>query len=178
METSTAESSSESTTMVSNPGFNNVGKSSARLGARAKANSLPTLDSTIQVEMQESDDNEGESSGLKGGNRGNRNSQPTMHNGMSTTVPQNMIHHDLNTNHQPLARVRHARRRTISVQSREHFEMKCCRINVLLVVMQLCLGIMITALGLYMETLTESLKIREYPYWAGVPVSESIMLHN
>ena len=48
---------------------------------------------------------------------------------------------------------------------------RCCRINVLLVTMQVCLGGMVTALAFYMETLTPTLGIRECPYWAGIPVS-------
>ena len=48
---------------------------------------------------------------------------------------------------------------------------RCCRINVLLVIMQVCLGGMVTALAVYMETLTPSLRMRECPYWAGLPVS-------
>ena len=64
------------------------------------------------------------------------------------------------------------RLRTISICSRkESLEMRCCRINVLLVTMQLCLGTTVTALGFYMETISPSLSIRECPYWAGIPVS-------
>lgn len=53
---------------------------------------------------------------------------------------------------------------------------RCCRINVLLVIMQLCLGGMVTTLAFYMGTLTPSLKIRECPYWAGIPVSTQVGL--
>ena len=171
METSAAESSlaSGSGMQATSSGLDHLGP--ARLGPRPKANSLPTLESNATPTMLDSyAGDEQDSLGLKGGNH---DSQPSMFNGMSTTVPQNLAHHDLNNSHQPSARARQHRRRTISVQSREHFEMRCCRINVLLVVMQLFLGIVITALGLYMETLTKSLKIRECPYWAGVPVSIS-----
>ena len=140
-----------------------------RLGPRGKANSLPALESSNATPTMLGRYSDEQSPGLKGG--AFEDAHPSMYYGMSTTVPQNLVHHDLNNSHQPVNRARQHRRRTISVQSREHFEMRCCRINVLLVVMQLCLGIVITALGLYMETLTGSLKIRECPYWAGVPVS-------
>ncbi|CAH1782945.1 unnamed protein product [Owenia fusiformis] len=53
---------------------------------------------------------------------------------------------------------------------RENFEMKCCKIKVLLVTMQLCVGIVITALSFYLQTLSSSMKIRETPYWAGLPL--------
>ena len=67
---------------------------------------------------------------------------------------------------------RAARRRQFSVQSRrENLEMKCCRINVLLVIMQLSLGTVVTALGFYMQTLSPSIQVRECPFWAGIPVS-------
>ncbi|ELU09876.1 hypothetical protein CAPTEDRAFT_37582, partial [Capitella teleta] len=46
-----------------------------------------------------------------------------------------------------------------------------CRIHVLLVVMQSCLGLVVTALGVYMRTLTSTLVLRECPFWAGAPVS-------
>ena len=55
-------------------------------------------------------------------------------------------------------------------------QIRCCRINVLLVIMQLCLGGMVTTLAFYMGTLTPSLKIRECPYWAGIPVSTQVGL--
>ena len=96
----------------------------------------------------------------------------TMKNGMSTTVPQNMVTQDLNSkSHQPKKSKNMQRRISRTSRTRESFEMKCCRINVLLVVMQLCLGVVITALAFYMETLTPSLQLRECPYWAGIPVS-------
>ena len=65
-----------------------------------------------------------------------------------------------------------SRDRHVSMQSRrEDLEMRCCRINVLLVTMQLCLGVTVTSLGFYMQTLTTTLFVRECPFWAGVPVS-------
>lgn len=67
---------------------------------------------------------------------------------------------------------RPTRHRQFSVQSRrENFEMKCCRINVLLVIMQMSLGAVVTGLAFYMQTLSPSLAVRECPYWAGIPVS-------
>lgn len=103
--------------------------------------------------------------------------QPTkgilsMHNGMTTTVPQNM---NKDSSHRP-SRTPVARLRQFSVQSREHLELKCCRINVLLVVMQSCMGVVVTALAFYMQTLTSTLVLRECPYWAGIPVSQTFKL--
>lgn len=98
----------------------------------------------------------------------------TMQNGMATTVPQSMVAHDLRTNQASSTRsLRRPRMRHLSVSSsrRETFEMRCCRINVLLVTMQLSLGVVITSLGFYMQTLTPSLGVRDAPYWAGIPVS-------
>ncbi len=98
----------------------------------------------------------------------------TMQNGMATTVPQSMVPHDLRCSHTPSNRSlrRIPRQRHLSVSSRrESFEMRCCRINVLLVTMQLCLGVVVTALGFYMQTLTPTLGVRDSPYWAGIPVS-------
>ena len=71
------------------------------------------------------------------------------------------------------------RQRHVSMQSRrEDLDMRCCRISVLLVTMQLCLGAAVTSLGFYMQTLSESLLVRECPFWAGVPVSELYSLYS
>ena len=95
----------------------------------------------------------------------------SMFNGNRTTVPQSMVALDLNDSHHPVSRRVRPRIRQFSVQSREHFELKCCRIHVLLVVMEFCLGVVVTALSFYMRTITPSLPIAECPSWAGVPVS-------
>ena len=124
----------------------------------------------------------------------------SMHNGMTTTVPQNLTSPDVNGYHlthhhfphhqHRVGRVvlsgggggggggvRRSRIRQLSVQSqRENLAMKCCRINVLLVIMQLALGGVVTALGFYMQTLTPSMQVRECPYWAGIPVSDHFFL--
>lgn len=127
-------------------------------------------------------------SGLLGGNGVANESAPTrsMRNGMATTVPQNMVRNDLNLSHQPTARrqpVRAGRGRKGSALKRlsmqkESFEIRCCRISVLLVTMQMALGTTITALGFYMETLTSSLTLRECSHWAGIPVSILIYFPN
>ena len=134
----------------------------------------------------------------------------SMRNGMSTTVPQSMVRHDLGSGGRPPACVglgcgagtggagpssttprstggsshnkprqpRHQRPRLSTLTSLnktyESFEMRCCKINVLLVTMQLCLGATITALGFFMQTLTSTLRIRECPFWAGIPVCNTL----
>ncbi|XP_064631982.1 sarcospan-like isoform X2 [Lineus longissimus] len=66
---------------------------------------------------------------------------------------------------------RYTRRQSTLQQHKENMELRCCRINVLLVTMQTFLGITITALGFYMRTLTLSLQYYECPFWAGIPLS-------
>lgn len=99
-------------------------------------------------------------------------------NGIAPSVSQSMVNRDgISPQQFPPCRSRTVNKRSSSVfqklstQTRESFEMRCCRINVLLVVMQMCLGATVTALGFYMETLTTSLSLRECAYWAGIPVS-------
>ena len=102
----------------------------------------------------------------------------SMQNGLSTTVPQNVTLVDFELGgHKQRGRKQSAWSRSTIVRklslprTKESFEARCCKIHVLLVVMQLCLGTVIAALGFYMESLSPSLKIRECPYWAGIPVS-------
>ena len=82
-----------------------------------------------------------------------------MYNGMSTTVPQNIVQPNLNNTYQPSAR----RRR----RSRDC----CCGVKICIVVLQLLLGCAITLLAFYGLTLVTSMRTRELPYWAGIPVS-------
>ena len=86
---------------------------------------------------------------------------PSMYNGMSTTVPQNIVQPNLNSTHQPSAR----RRR----RSRDC----CCGVKICIVVLQLLLGCAITLLAFYGQTLVTSMRTRESPYWAGIPVSSA-----
>ena len=51
-----------------------------------------------------------------------------------------------------------------------HLETRCCRVEVLLVSMQTCLGVAIVVLGFYMQYLSSSLLIVDCPFWSGVPV--------
>lgn len=66
-----------------------------------------------------------------------------------------------------------ARRCSFAAQ-REHLEHHLCRINVLLVTMQLGLGASMTALGLFLKQLSPSLTWKECAVWAAGPVSEKI----
>lgn len=93
-----------------------------------------------------------------------------LHNASSTPV---VAHNDTSTiTTRRASRLIDNRIRTVSISSRrDSLEMKCCRINVLLVTMQFCLGVTVTGLGLYMQTLTPSLSLKDCPYWAGAPVS-------
>ena len=90
----------------------------------------------------------------------------TMRNGLSTTVPQSMIQHELDCRHRPLPR----RSRHSSNQSRTNCFLRCCHVHVLLVVSQLLLGGAVTALAFYTETLTTTVAPRDCPFWAGIPV--------
>lgn len=57
-----------------------------------------------------------------------------------------------------------------------HLEMRCCRVEVLLVTMQTGLGLAVTGLGLYMLRLSSSLLITDCPFWAGLPVGTVVQL--
>ncbi|KAK2157602.1 hypothetical protein LSH36_188g05041 [Paralvinella palmiformis] len=96
---------------------------------------------------------------------------PSMKNGMTTTVPQNMIQRDLKCGQRPSSSRASRLNKLTTTTSRETWEVRCCRISVLLVIMQICLGVTVTALAFYMERLSTSIPTKECPYWAGIPVS-------
>ena len=178
------EDSSVTLKMASGAEFSGPGELFSHKEERDKARALELAHQPYVPELYDDVDggDPGQGRALPGGGVGgevyNLQRARSMQNGLSTTVPQSLIHHDLNCSHQPSGPQRArggARSRSMAAARprgrRESFEMKCCRINVLLVVMELGLGIVITALGFYMQTLTPSLKARELPYWAGIPVS-------
>lgn len=91
------------------------------------------------------------------------------HNNNTNFVHRNCRHSRRNNHTQ-----QRARRMSVSARMNRHretLEMKCCKIHVLLVLMQICLGCSITGLGIYMAAWTPTLETRETPYWAGIPVS-------
>ena len=95
-----------------------------------------------------------------------------LHNSYPTVVSHDVTGATPNLATRRASRLIDNRIRTVSVSStRDSLEMKCCRINVLLVTMQFCLGVAVTGLGFYMRTLSPSLGLRDCPYWAGAPVS-------
>ncbi|XP_074646232.1 sarcospan-like [Tubulanus polymorphus] len=80
--------------------------------------------------------------------------------------------HDLVCNHRGATTGRRFTRRQSTLQQhKENMELRCCRITVLLVIMQTFLGIIITALGFYLRRLTLSIPLIETPFWAGIPLS-------
>ena len=66
------------------------------------------------------------------------------------------------------------RRPSLIQQSKEKLELHICRINVLLVIMQLGLGSSMAVLGLYLHNLSPVLTLKDCPYWAAFPVRYSI----
>ena len=53
---------------------------------------------------------------------------------------------------------------------------QCCRLHILLVTLQVLLGVTITAMSLYVQLFIPAARLRETPYWAGVPVSLFVCL--
>ena len=103
------------------------------------------------------------------GSQGQAQHLRTLRNGLAATVPHSLLAYDINCSQR--GQRRYTRRQSTLQQHAENMELRCCRINVLLVTMQTFLGVTITALGFYMQTLTTSLPLYETPFWAGFPVS-------
>ncbi|KAK3102060.1 hypothetical protein FSP39_008475 [Pinctada imbricata] len=90
--------------------------------------------------------------------------QQSMLSGLNTTVPQSLIPHDISRSHRPKPRPR--RHGSCGEGCRE-----CCSARLVLAVIELLIGAAITGLGLYLHFfVTTSLRVRETPYWAGIPL--------
>ena len=98
--------------------------------------------------------------------------QQSMLSGLNTTVPQSLIPQDFAKTHRPNLR-------PIKGKGccRGNFCRSCCSLRLFLVFWQLVLGATITAMSLYLFFyVTDSLKIRDTPFWAGIPVSYLVSL--
>ncbi|KAJ8301376.1 hypothetical protein KUTeg_020363 [Tegillarca granosa] len=90
--------------------------------------------------------------------------QQSMLSGLNTTVPQSLIPHDLNCRHKP-------KRRRGKDNSCGLFCRECCTCKLFLAILQLFVGAATTAVAFYLfYFVTTSLKTRETPYWAGIPL--------
>lgn len=92
--------------------------------------------------------------------------QQSMLSGLNTTVPQSLIPQDFARKHKPKARS--SKRKGCC---RGNFCRSCCSLRLFLVFWQLILGAAITAMSFYLFFyVTDSLKVRDAPFWAGIPV--------
>ena len=101
-------------------------------------------------------------------------SPPSMHNGLATTVPQNIVQPDLNNAHRPTAKGPCCLATGDGGWNESgRCKVRCCQGRLCLVLLQLFLGIGISLLAFHMESLTSTFRFRDCPYWAGIPVSTS-----
>ncbi|XP_059172137.1 sarcospan-like [Physella acuta] len=85
---------------------------------------------------------------------------------LNTTVPQNLRPAQLSSTHRPRTR---SRCQTVCHTCCPAMS-PCCGIRVILVILQICLGCSITALVTYLHLFVPAVRMREKPFWAGVPL--------
>ncbi|XP_077987252.1 sarcospan-like [Glandiceps talaboti] len=82
---------------------------------------------------------------------------------LATTVPQNIVQEDLHSDtHTPSPRPFKEKHRK--------YHLRCCSLPVCLVMLQILLGATIAIFGFVMVNISPSLKIRDTPYWSGIPL--------
>jgi hypothetical protein len=92
--------------------------------------------------------------------------QQSMLSGLNTTVPQSLIPQDFARKHKPKPQSSKRKRCCTG-----NFCRSCCSLRLFLVFWQLILGAAITAMSFYLFFyVTDSLKVRDTPFWAGIPV--------
>lgn len=92
--------------------------------------------------------------------------QQSMLSGLNTTVPQSLIPQDFARKHKPKSRS--SKRKGCCTGN---FCRSCCSLRLFLVFWQLILGAAITAMSFYLFFyVTDSLKVRDTPFWAGIPL--------
>lgn len=92
--------------------------------------------------------------------------QQSMLSGLNTTVPQSLVPQDLGRAHKP-------KPKQGTTKCCANFCKSCCSLRLFLVFSQLVIGATITAVSFYLFFYTtNSLKIRDTPFWAGIPVSD------
>ncbi|XP_041350526.1 sarcospan-like [Gigantopelta aegis] len=81
---------------------------------------------------------------------------------LETTVPLSIIPSHLGSSHG----FKHGRR----TMGGGCCDCRCCRIHILLVTLQVLLGVAITAMSLYLQLYIPVARVRDTPYWAGIPL--------
>lgn len=96
---------------------------------------------------------------------------------MSTTVPLNVKPEQLGERHIPTRRsLQRSRIINLNLAGRRRPSMRYYRFLLVLVAQQFLTGVALTAVAIYTSTVTPSLKIRDLPHWAGIPLTISGLL--
>ncbi|XP_006819310.1 sarcospan-like [Saccoglossus kowalevskii] len=81
---------------------------------------------------------------------------------LNTTVPQNIVQEDLHSDtHTPVRPLK---------EKHKKYHLQCCTLPVCLVMLQVLLGATVTVFGFVMLNISPSLKVRDTPYWSGIPL--------
>ncbi|CAL1527765.1 unnamed protein product [Lymnaea stagnalis] len=122
----------------------------------------------VKVKLPKS--NQGEHRGKGGG--GLSASSPELRSmliHLNTTVPQNIFPPTLSSTHTPRSRGRHKFGRVVEWIERLTMP-SCCGVRVMLVILQIFLGCAITGVSTYVHLYVPAIRLREKPFWAGVPL--------
>lgn len=101
--------------------------------------------------------------------------QQSMLSGLNTTVPQSLIPQDFNSCHRPRRKKPHH----YDKGSCRGFCKECCTVKLFLTILQMFIGAGISGVAFYLYFFsTDSIKIRETSFWAGIPVSVTFCVVN